>query len=231
MPASAPNRIEKVASLAETLSAKELAEAWRVVAEHVGERLSESDVLDLAARTAASHPALRGKVQALRSLLAVAAGWQEIVERMAGAPRRIFDPDRLADSALKQARIAGEAVATIWDEELLTSSEAARRLGASPANREKINVRRRQSRLLGLPRDGGRRYLFPAFQIDATRQEIYPEVEKINRLLDAANDPWGVASWWLAANGRLGTRPVDLVGTERAAELVPAARALLEPLG
>jgi len=200
------------------------------IADYVGE-LSDSEVLDLAARTAAAHPALRGKVRALRSLLAIVAGWHEIVEQVAGEPRRIVDPDRLADSTLKQARIAGEAVAAIWDEELLSSPEAAERLGASSSNREKVNAYRRRSVLLGLPRDGGRRYLYPAFQIDAARQDIYPEVREVNEVLDAAGDPWGVASWWVSVNGRLGARPMDVVGTDQASAVVAAARAAVEPVG
>ena len=83
--------------------------------------------------------------------------------------------------------------------------------------------------LPGLP--SGRGYLYPAFQFDAARRDVAPEVRAVNEQLDAAGDPWGVASWWISRNDRLAARPRDLVGTERAGELAAAARALTEPLG
>ncbi len=222
-----PDLVEEAARLAEVMSEGPLTEVSRAVVE----RLGESRLIDLAARTAACHPGLQGQDRSLRSLLAVEASWRDLVEQVAGEPRQILDFDQLADDSLKQARIAGEAISIIWDEELLTSSEVARRLGASPSNREKVSVNRRRSLLLGLPRDGGKRYLFPSFQIDAARQQIFPEVREVNRLLEASADPWGVASWWVTMNGRLGSKPMDLVGTTQAQALVEAAKAVIEPLG
>lgn len=222
---------EDITQLAETLPENELMVAWQALTEGLRKRLPGSRWIDLAAHTAANHPGLRGRGQAVRALLAVEAGWQDLVERVAGAPRHVADLDQVTDSSLKQARIAGEAVAAIWDEELLPSAEVARRLGAKPSNREKVNSLRRRSSLLGLPRDRGRLYLYPAFQIDVTRQEIYPQVMEVNRLLDAAADPWGVASWWVSVNGRLDARPLDLVDSPDAAAVLQAARAVVEPLG
>lgn len=122
-------------------------------------------------------------------------------------------------------------MAAMWEEELLSSAEAARRLGAKPSNREKVNACRRRSMLLGLPRDQGRGYLYPAFQIDSSRQEIHREVRKANQLLDAASDPWGVASWWISVNARLDSRPMDLVGSGDGEAVIRAAEAALQPLG
>ena len=147
------------------------------------------------------------------------------------APSSTLQLGTAADDSLRQARIAGEAMAVIWDEELLTSSQAAHCLGAKPSNREKVNSYRRRSILLGLPRDGGRLYLYPAFQFDSRRQEVRPEVRKVNQVLDAAADPWGVASWWVSPHGMLDSRPIDLVGTPEASAVVRAAEAALEPLG
>ncbi len=65
----------------------------------------------------------------------------------------------------------------------------------------------------------------------ARGQEIHPEVAKVNEVLDAASDPWGVASWWLSVNARLGSRPMDLVGTGEAEAVIRAAEATLQPLG
>jgi hypothetical protein len=49
-------------------------------------------------------------------------------------------------------------------------------------------------------------------------------------MLDATHDCWGVASWWIEINDRIGARPVDLIGSEPDG-LEMAARALLEPVG
>lgn len=64
--------------------------------------------------------------------------------------------------------------------------------------------------LLGL--QVGNEYLYPVFQCDVAAGHVRPHVAQVNQLLDAANDPWGVASWWLTENRRLpaGTTPADL---------------------
>jgi len=194
-------------------------------------QLSEERLLAIAADIAACHPGLKGQEQMLRSFLAVAAGWKGLAEELAGEPRRVVDFSAAADRDLKQARIAGEARAVILEEEMLSSSEAASRLGARPSNREKINSYRRRSLLLGLPRNGGRLYLYPAFQIDSEHQDIFAEVRKVNQLLEASEDPWGAASWWVSPNGLLDAIPKDCLGTPRAQDVVHAVQALLEPLG
>jgi hypothetical protein len=51
----------------------------------------------------------------------------------------------------------------------------------------------------------------PAFQFDAEGRPL-PVVSAINTLLRAAEDPWGVADWWLGANAWLGAVPADLLG-------------------
>ena len=107
--------------------------------------------------------------------------------------------------------------------------DAAVALGARRENRERVRRYRERSWLLGLP--SGRGYLYPAFQFDASRRDVAPEVRAVNEQLDAAGDPRGVASWWVSRNDRLAARPHELVGTERAGELAAAARALTQPLG
>lgn len=219
--------LESTAQLARTVARlpdADLVEFWLALLV----RLPESKRLEMAFRAAESLPATLG---ALRSLLAVEECRVNIAEQLAGEPRRIVDLGAAADESLRQARIAGESMAAVWEEEMLSSSEVARRLGAKPSNREKVNALRRRSRLLGLPRDQGRRYLYPAFQIDLSRQEIYPEVRRVNEILDAASDPWGVASWWISVNGRLDARPLDVVGSGAGEAVVRAAEAVLEPLG
>ena len=64
----------------------------------------------------------------------------------------------------------------------------------------------------------------PAFQFGLDGQPI-PVVVTINRLLEAAADPWGVADWWLGRNAWLNGIPADLLGQVDDALLVLAARA------
>ncbi len=220
----APSPSLQLAQSVARLPEADLAEFYRALLA----QLSEAGRIELAAQATESVPGILG---GLRSFLAVEENWLSIAERIAGKPRRVVDLSDVADDSLRQARIAGEAIATIWEEELLTSSETAQRLGAKPSNREKINSYRRRSILLGLPRDEGRRYLYPAFQLDPQRQEIRPEVRKVNELLDAATDPWGVASWWVSLHGMLGVRPMDLAGTPEASAVIRAVESAFEPLG
>ena len=128
-----------------------------------------------------------------------------------------------------RAQIEGEALRAIWDEPMLGPRDAALALGAKRENHERVRCYRERSWLLGLP--SGRGYRYPAFQFDADRRDVAPEVRTVNEQLDAAGDPWGVAFWWVSRNDRLGAQPRELVGTARAGELAAAASALTEPLG
>jgi hypothetical protein len=59
---------------------------------------------------------------------------------------------------------------------------------------------------------------WPAFQF------AYPElVRSINRVLDAADDPWGAADWWLGENTWLSGAPATLIGHVADQELTQAA--------
>ncbi|WP_381561033.1 hypothetical protein [Streptomyces eurythermus] len=80
--------------------------------------------------------------------------------------------------------------------------------------------------LIRLPGTGGRAVL-PRFQF---REGVRPwrVVLEVNALLDVGRDPWGAADWWLSANAWLRTEPAALLGTARDAELVAAARSLLD---
>lgn len=68
--------------------------------------------------------------------------------------------------------------------------------GSKDANRRnKASRLRRKADIVGL--DVGGRTLYPAFQFDRRSGSVRPRVAQINHLLDAAGDPWGVASWWV----------------------------------
>jgi hypothetical protein len=66
----------------------------------------------------------------------------------------------------------------------------------------------------------------PRFQFDRTYRP-YRVVLVVNRILGADADPWGVASWWLRANGWLDAVPAELVGRGRDDALIEAGRAEL----
>ncbi|MFE4373077.1 hypothetical protein ACFRMN_33535 [Streptomyces sp. NPDC056835] len=67
---------------------------------------------------------------------------------------------------------------------------------------------------------------FPRFQFEPSGRprEV---VVRVNRLLGADRDPWGVTAWWLATNVWLGNPPADLLGADRDDDLVACAGATL----
>jgi hypothetical protein len=195
--------------------------------QELAHELTDEGLLDAAAALAARHSELEGEESQLRSWLALLTARNELAHKVGGEPRRVLNEMEL--SAMLQARLKGEAMETIWHEPMLESRDAAAALDARPGNREKVRQYRQRSWLLGLP--WGRGYLYPAFQFDVERRRLFPQVRSVNELLRAAEDPWGVASWWVSLHARLGARPVELVGTSRADELVEAAKAVLEPVG
>jgi len=64
----------------------------------------------------------------------------------------------------------------------------------------------------------------PAFQFGQDGAPV-PVVSAINRLLQVASDPWGVADWWLGANAWLDAVPADLIGRVADDLLTRAAQA------
>ncbi len=166
------------------------------------------------------HPSQADFSQALRVFMLAALTTDEEVERLAGEPREVrTESDRL----LRDQRIKAEAHAVVLDQDFLDSSAVGVALGASGVNkREAASDLRRSGALLGVPVRN--KYLYPSFQIDAARARVYPVVADVNRLLGAADDPWGVASWWISDHPRLdGARPRDLVGGQRQDDLVALA--------
>ncbi len=196
----------------------------------LAERLSPDDRLTAAAELASLHPDMEhAESGTIRALLATVAARDRLVEKLSGDPRYVLSAEDIADSVLRQARIASEAMASVWEYPMLEPGAAAVALGAKPSNRERVRTYRERSWLLGLPR--GRGYVYPQFQFEPKTQDVYQEVRRANEILSAVSDPWGVASWWIVRNDRIEARPVDLVGTSRATEIQRAAETLLEPVG
>ncbi len=48
----------------------------------------------------------------------------------------------------------------------------------------------------------------------------------MNKLLSAATDPWGVASWWISPHGRIEAAPMSLLGTADSKHLIAIARSI-----
>ena len=212
----------------QTLAARRGRDAKKMLAHLTAEwPVAEGEALDVAASLAARHHGLAGDEARIRSWLALFALRRDLVRQLGEEPRHVFE--EFEKTVLAQTQFQGESIRTIWRESMLEPKDAAVALGAKKTNREKIRRIRKRSLLLGLP--SGRGYLYPMFQFDAERREIFPEVRAVNERLNAASDPWGVASWWVSCHARLGTRPVDLVGTDRAGDLVTVAESVVEQVG
>ena len=229
----------RLQALERELSDEDLVEALMVLASRRGRQswvleqvaaaglTEESELLDAAVSLAARHPALEDDESRLRSWLMLITLRSDLVRQLGGEPRRVLD--EAGRTVMAQARLQGEATQTIWREPMLEPRHAAAALGAKETNREKVRQHRERSWLLGLP--FGRGYLYPAFQFDPERRDVYVEVRAVNERLEAAGDPWGVASWWISRHARLDARPADLVGTDRADDLIAVADAATELVG
>ena len=171
-------------------------------------RPSDAVLLDAAATLAARHRALTGCVADVRSLLAFVTARSNLEAELAGGPRHVIDD--VERKLMNRTRWRAEAMSSIWQEPMLEAGVAAVALGAKPSNREKARQYRQRSWLLALP--SARGYLFPEFQFDPRRCDVHPAVRTVNETLDAAGDPWGVASWWFSEHAGLDARPADLVG-------------------
>ncbi|MGW2547501.1 hypothetical protein ACWC5I_43160 [Kitasatospora sp. NPDC001574] len=101
----------------------------------------------------------------------------------------------------------------LLDAENVTAAEY-RAGGHDPADPDLIRLTDRQGTVR-----------LPSFQFDGASGLPLPLVVEVNRLLDADDDPWGVADWWLGANAWLDAVPARLLGTPGEHSLLAAARA------
>ncbi len=183
--------------------------------------------LDVAALLATRRDALESRGDLIRDWLALFALRERIIDSVD------IEHDgtvaRVARFMRVQTELQREAMQTVWKEPMLRPAGVAAVLDWRGPYRERIRRYRLRSWLVGFLRDGAYQYL--AFQFDAERHQVFPEAIEINERLEAASDPWGVASWWISTNDRIGAKPADLLGTERASDVVEAAEAELEPIG
>ncbi len=151
---------------------------------------------------------------------------QDAVAAMSGGPTEVLTLIHRENVVRAGARNK------VLDEPMLEAEGVADVLGSRSVNRKQSASRnRRGGALLGVP--VANRYLFPAFQFDVAHQRIHPTAVEVNRLLGAADDPWGVASWWVSPNARLkGRRPADALAEKGCDdEVFGAARAVIAPIG
>jgi hypothetical protein len=182
-------------------------EGDRVISEEIAEEIADL----LRARLPKDHPflaALRGPQERLAPdparRAAELAAWFRLTE-----PLRA----RLGDAGSPTAEEV-ERAATRWllDAPALGADEL-RAHGLDPGDPELIRLD-----------DGDGAGRWPSFQFGSDGVPLRV-VRTINRILEASDDPFGAADWWLGANARLGDAPVRLIGRLPDGELIAAARA------
>jgi hypothetical protein len=181
------------------------------------------DELARAVQTAAERHVGPARAARLRVYIASVLGEDEQVGRLTGPAFDVIE--HLDAQRQQQLLIRSTAHRAVLDEPLFESSAVAEALGRSGANgREAASRLRLSGRLVGIRQ--GNRYLYPAFQFDLAHRQVPAVVAEVNQRLDAAGDPWGVASWWISENPRLsGRAPRDLIGTSDDSDLLALAEA------
>ncbi|ACY96985.1 hypothetical protein [Thermomonospora curvata] len=119
---------------------------------------------------------------------------------------------RLIDLQPTPEQIAAQIIERLLAAPAL-DAEQVRAQGIDPADSDLIRLNRAD----GTPQ-------WPAFQFSDAGAHL-DVIREVNRILDAADDPFGVADWWLGENGWLGGVPARLLGDIEAEELIAAARA------
>jgi hypothetical protein len=126
---------------------------------------------------------------------------------------RLFGP-REQGQVLRPEQIADEAEARLLSAPALSADEVRGR-GGDPGHQYLIRLD---------SMEGDR---FPAFQFDAAGQPILL-VLHINELLEADDDPWGVADWWLGRHSWFSQTPAESIGEVSDEVLLASARTLVE---
>jgi hypothetical protein len=145
---------------------------------------------------------------AFEKALFEAAGRIAAVRQSEQAAECAPEPEMLEDSidtedVPSRLRIRILATERLLDEPSLDAVAVAKYFGsdASSNPRQYAMEQRKRGTLLGVKVKG--KYLYPAFQFDVSRQEVYPIIKEVNRILSSDSDPWAVLSWWTSPNGRL----------------------------
>jgi hypothetical protein len=218
-----------------------LAEHWDDACRYLGPR--DLDILGAAIRRIQATPQGQQPDQAAADLTTILAmrlpSGHPVLAAIAGGSRLVGAPvdwsrvanllRALPDADTQPAGLAGYGgLPTAGDRSPDRSDQAAdSRLLAAPALtapevRDQGGNPDRDDLIRLSPESGA--VQLPAFQFGPDGRPI-PVVLTINRMLEAAEDPWGVADWWLGKNAWLDGSPADLLGHIDDALLVMAARA------
>lgn len=170
----------------------------------------------------------RESASAIMEFVRAVLASENIMNDLAGRPKRILR----AQDVMEESRLRGEAMRSVLSQKLVNAEDAGELLGSTSCTnrRQYANKYRENGTLLGVPVKN--RYLYPVFQFDPEKCALNAVVGRVNKLLDARKDPWGVASWWVTPKESLDGRcPADLIGTAEEEQAEALARIELEPLG
>ena len=186
---------------------------WRIESAPPGSQDAAAAAADLTAllvtRLPHGHP-VRAAIAAQTRLAGETADWPRISLMLRALPEinaqlpSLLPAHPAPDDAGAEARLLAVPALT---------PEQVREHGADPDDEDLIRL------------SPGRGLIqLPSFQFGPDGQAI-PIVKAINRLLVAAEDPWGVADWWLGSNTWLNATPADLIGQVEDTLLALAAQA------
>ncbi|HET9197265.1 MAG TPA: hypothetical protein VFN92_03305 [Solirubrobacterales bacterium] len=154
-------------------------------------------------------------------------GWHALAERPVRGHLTVEPPTLLAAAAELRFRLEEEALVPGL-RELLEPAPVEEVERAAEEQLWLVPMRRLVGRqhgeepVIALEREG--EWLAPAFQF-AADMEVDPGVAEVNALLDASEDPWGAASWWLTPHAALHAIPADALRIGLGEVVLAAARA------
>jgi hypothetical protein len=180
-------------------------------------RLSAHDLSVVLERVLERRPR-SSATQQLRNLVRLALLEDEEVERLAGPALHVHSS---VEDAFDDLRIKVEARRTILSHDMLDAAAVADLMGGGAKNRREVaSGLKRRGVVVALP-GSGRGFLYPSFQFDPVEKRVRPIVAEVNRHLQALEDPWGVASWWVSSQPRLdGRSPRDVLGSDEEHDLL-----------
>ena len=156
------------------------------------------------------------------------AGWRALADRPARGAATLEPPMLVASAAALRFRVEEDVFAA---EEAEWSGETAPDRVEREAEERLWVVPMRQppaggvgATVIVLERAGEQ--LAPAFQFAG--DEVAAGVAEVNQLLDASEDPWGAASWWLTPHAALHAIPADALRAGEGEVVLAAAQAVSE---
>ena len=185
-----------------------------------------ADLVDALIRTSLGVP--EDVAVELVGVIHAAVATARLPTKVARIPRALSTAAELMEEALRKGNLQDR----IYQQKMVDADSASQLLGSTSSSnlRQYANKQRLDSVLLGVPYKNS--YLYPVFQFDVARRRVIPIVERVNKLLEARKDPWGVASWWTTPSERLNDRcPYELLGSVEEQKIEELAYADLEPIG